>query len=507
MAISTLSRTAPAPARRRFSLESLRGFPNWSFAIGLGFVGFLVSFVANWNPSLWGDEAASVLSAERPLPSLFRMLGNVDAVHGTYYLFLHFWIDLFGASPLAIRFPSAIAAGFVVAGVFVVGTQLASRRLGLVAGLLCATLPRLVSIGGEARSYAISTAIGVWLTILLVHLIQRRVTGRLAWLGYAAGVALGLYFFLYLVLLIAVHAVFVVVRGGGIRRRWLQATVLGVVAALPVAWYGYQERAQIAFLAHRNYATFGFITGDQWFGAGSHLMAIAAWTLVAIAIAGVVVATRRRHRISSTALLALTWMALPTILLLGISIVSPSYNLRYLAQSLPGVALVLAMGILALRARWLVVGATVAALTIAVPFDVGERTSFAYDNSDWSSVAAYVQTVAQPGDAVIFDDTVRPSRLPRLALRTYPAAFAGLDDVELETPYDQTSGLWDATLPLDEVAPRLATVDRVLLFEIEGSTDHSSHMDLDTLADLGFTLHTTHLVHRTVVYTLTRGTS
>src|ERR1700709_768814 len=78
-------------------------------AVVLGAAGLVLSAAGSWIPSLWGDEAASVLSAERPLPSLFRMLGNVDAVHGTFYLFLHFWVSVFGASPFAVRFPSAIA--------------------------------------------------------------------------------------------------------------------------------------------------------------------------------------------------------------------------------------------------------------------------------------------------------------------------------------------------------------------------------------------------------------
>jgi mannosyltransferase len=71
----------------------------------------LVSLTGSWIPSLWGDEAASIMSATRSLPSLFRMVGTVDAVHGAYYLGLHFWVNLFGASPFSVRLPSALAVG------------------------------------------------------------------------------------------------------------------------------------------------------------------------------------------------------------------------------------------------------------------------------------------------------------------------------------------------------------------------------------------------------------
>src|SRR6185312_5693405 len=72
-------------------------------AVSLGLITTVIVAIGSWIPSLWGDEAASVLSAERPLPSLFRMLGHVDAVHGTYYFLLHFWVALFGASPFSVR--------------------------------------------------------------------------------------------------------------------------------------------------------------------------------------------------------------------------------------------------------------------------------------------------------------------------------------------------------------------------------------------------------------------
>jgi mannosyltransferase len=490
-------------------LRSLAAVPPWAAALALGGVGFLASFIGSGNPSLWGDEAASVLSAERPLPSLFRMLGNVDAVHGTYYLFLHFWIRVFGESDVALRFPSAVAAGFVAAGVFLIGSRLASRRLGVVAAIIVAVLPRMVSIGGEARSYAISTAVGVWLTILLLRFLRDGVTRRLAWLGYAAGLALGLYLFLYLALLVPVHGLYVLFRARDrvARRRWAQAVVGGLLLAAPVLYYGYRERAQIAFLAHRNYATFPLITGSQWFGAPSPAFAIAAWIAIAGAVVATVAALRRRRVLPPLALLALPWLVLPTVLLLGMNLLTPSYNLRYLSQSLPAVALVIAMGILALRRRWLVAAATAVAVALAAPIDVQERGPYAFDNSDWRQVSDYVGTVATPGAAVVFDDTVRPSRLPRLAMRMYPANWAGLTDVELARPFDQTSGLWDETVPLDTVAPKLETVSDVLLFEVEGSHDHGSRDDLTTLENLGFTLQHTHLVHRIVVYTLTRGQS
>lgn len=93
-------------------------------AVLLGIVGTLFTVIGSWIPAFWGDEAASIMSAERPLATIWRELGRVDAVHGAYYVFLHFWIDAFGASELSVRLPSSIAVGVAVAGTVVLADRL-----------------------------------------------------------------------------------------------------------------------------------------------------------------------------------------------------------------------------------------------------------------------------------------------------------------------------------------------------------------------------------------------
>ncbi|OZB84722.1 MAG: hypothetical protein B7X41_14955, partial [Microbacterium sp. 14-71-5] len=47
-----------------------------------GVVGLLAGVAGSWVPSFWGDEAASIMSASRTWPELWRMLQTVDGVHG-----------------------------------------------------------------------------------------------------------------------------------------------------------------------------------------------------------------------------------------------------------------------------------------------------------------------------------------------------------------------------------------------------------------------------------------
>ncbi len=56
------------------------------FLAGVLFTGF-----RSGVPGPWLDEGATILSAQRPWSSLLEMLGNIDAVHGLYYVMMHLW--------------------------------------------------------------------------------------------------------------------------------------------------------------------------------------------------------------------------------------------------------------------------------------------------------------------------------------------------------------------------------------------------------------------------------
>ena len=71
------------------------------------------------------------------------MLGNIDAVHGLYYLVMHGWYAVFPATEFWSRLPSSLAVGVAAAGVVVLGYQTASLRVAVTAGLVFAILPRI----------------------------------------------------------------------------------------------------------------------------------------------------------------------------------------------------------------------------------------------------------------------------------------------------------------------------------------------------------------------------
>jgi mannosyltransferase len=479
-------------------------------ALVLGAFGAAVSFAGSWIPSFWGDEAASVMSAERPLGTLWRELGRVDAVHGTYYLFLHFWIGAFGASELSVRLPSAIAVGLAVAGVVVLANLLAGRRVAVISGVVMAVLPRVTLMGAEGRSYAMSAAVAVWLSVVLVVLLRRRQPASdaarvLPWVGYGVLMAFSVYLFLYLVMLVGIHALVVLStrRNREQLRRWALASAVALVVASPVLYFGLRQRHQIHFLGGRGYATLQHVLVNQWFG--DLYFAIPA---LLVLVAGIVVVAMR-HR--GSAVLLLGWLLVPTtLILLGNAFVSPMYNERYLSFCTPAVAIVMGIGLAAISRNPLRVAAVALVVVAAVPSWVSERAPYAKDRSvvfpndsgsDLRQAAAVVGANAHAGDGVVFDETVRPSRRPRLALHLYPQDFAGLKDLALKTPYYDTAGLWDTVKPI--TASDVAGTGTVWAVEFLGTSTPAGVLRLQ---QLGYTVTQELPVSRTVVYELTRET-
>lgn len=503
-------------------------------ALVVGVLGFVLSVAGSWIPSFWGDEAASVMSAERPLPSLFVMLGNVDAVHGSYYFMMHFWVQAFGASPLSMRLPSAVAIGFAAAGTVVLAHRLAGYRAAVFAAVVVLLLPRLTYVGEEARSYAFTAMFAVWLTVLLVVLLERgaradTISGtnagasrqRAGWVLYAVLAAASAYMFLFSLLIVVAHGVIVLASRPHRRmlRSWLIASGAAVLLAGPVIVWGFIERHQISYLSNRDAAAFGVWTVEQWFG--NPVYAALAWGVLLTSVVVGVRGWRSRHpntvaeqsgllaRLAPTtprtALVAGSVAFVPMAILLAVNVFYPVYTDRYLAMNAPVVALLIGWSLSLVSARRLGVGLLVVLTLAAIPTYVSQRTPFAKNESDWAQIADTVQDHATVGDAVVFDEAVQPSRRPRLAMHTYPEAFEGLRDLTLKVPFTNNTWWWDRAYKVGTVAGRFTGVQRVWLIEYHLPGQAADAYGMASLRSLGYRVQQSWAGHRSVVYELSRG--
>ncbi|WP_170206082.1 glycosyltransferase family 39 protein [Klugiella xanthotipulae] len=510
--------------------DTARKLP-WHILLLLGLVGTALSAAWSWNPSLWGDEAASIMSAQRSWDSLGRMLTTVDAVHGLYYSFLHLWIDVFGASPFSVRFPSALGIGAGTVGVAILGNRLARPSVGVLAAAVFMILPRSTFNGSEARQYAFITALVVWLTIYVISLVAKRETRFWPWAGFTALFALSCVLFIYTALFSVVFgAIILLMRPGrAMVLRAASAIAVGGILAIPVVYISFTERAQVAFLHSRWGYNLKNVFISPWFI--DQRLAALCWGIIVIGLA-IGIATLLRARTGASVnenvleLYRPAAAGLPTLLTVaGLSLVTPSvllalgntqtpmYSPRYLSFTSTAIALLIGLGIAtisrAIRQRWVAVLLAAAIVAAATPAYLTQRGDFSKNGgTDWNAVSATLSDQASPGDAVIFDQFTRNARKPRLAKYLYPEGFEGLIDVGLKTPHQETDGLWDTVYSRADTIERLNDVPTVwLILTDERYSDDVAKRDayIPALEDAGYTVVDEITINRTIIYKLTRG--
>lgn len=394
-------------------------------------------------------------SYSRSLTELWQMLREVDAVHGLYYVLMHGWFEVVPPTEFWSRVPSGVAVGAAAAGVVVLGTQLSSRTVGVVAGVMCAILPRSTWAGVEARPYALSMTAAVWLAVLLVAASRRE--SRWLWAGYGVLLAGSVVLDVYLALLVFAHAVFVVV----FRRRALTpfavAAGAALVATAPFVAVVAGQAQQIAWITPIGAGTFEDVAVQQYFDRNPYFAAVAA--LVVLAAAAVCSVARRPTAGERAAVvLAVGWMAIPTAVIVAYSaFAEPLYTPRYLCFTAPGMALLLGVCIVALaRSGWVAAAVVVLFAVLAAHNHVAvQRGPYAKYGMDYTPVADLIAASAATGDCLLVDDTVTFHPAPmRPLLAARPDAYRGLVDVSLWQRATDTGAVFDTNLiPEASVGP------------------------------------------------------
>lgn len=116
--------------------------------------------------SLWSDEIFSRYYADVfGLHYLVTDGLSLETNPPTYYLLLHGWIGLWGASEAALRALSLVACVLCVPVTYLLGRELAGKSRGLLAALLFALCPVSLYFAQEARVYALfmlAAAVVLW---------------------------------------------------------------------------------------------------------------------------------------------------------------------------------------------------------------------------------------------------------------------------------------------------------------------------------------------------------
>jgi mannosyltransferase len=431
----------------------------------------LVSAVLGfWNlgrPSMYGTEAVTYWAAHLPLPTLLHVTSNVDAVHATYYLLMHF-VFLLGGGTFFLRLPSVLGMVAAVAMTAVLARRLTgSDRVALFAGLALAIAPVAGSYAQAGRSYAIDTAAVTLACYLFLRAIDSPAADRRAWHQYTLALVACAYLHEMTLLMIAAHAV--TLAWSRVPRevlwRWMRASLWGVLGSALVIVESVMQSGQVSWIKPANWVTVRGLY-QTLLGPGRFALVLNV-SLIAVAV---LVSLRRGGPGITVGRLALPILVVAPALLIGESAVgTPLYGgVRYLIWCAPAAALLVGFGLdqvlaLATLGRVTLVGAMIGALLLGATLHsqwatISRQHSDAGLAQNLLAEASFISSHAHPGDGIIFS--------PRDAFAAelgFPHDFTSVRDLVLKESGSRSGSLYGTSKSAADITAAIDASPRVWL--------------------------------------------
>jgi 4-amino-4-deoxy-L-arabinose transferase-like glycosyltransferase len=389
--------------------------------------------------SLWKDEIDSIGTPLLGIPAIFNyrfgLLGNQTPL---YYLLV--WLSLQPADPAVtafwVRLPSAVAGALTVPAIYLLGRELFSRPVGLVAAMLAALSTPLLAFSQEVRPYAFLAL----LTVVSVYcLLVAERTGRARWwAAFALAMSLDLLlgYIVYTLVLPGLAPLFLWVAAR-LRRRWptdrravyaaaMALIGIGLIAAPGLLALSGVRKAAPDLTKFSRMLLFALVELFDWLGQGGidrGLKFVLQAALLWAALAGALWAVRRDRHGRPAALICGSVVVIPVALVAALSTTNPLAS-RYLLISLPFFLLLVARGVVEVfmklggaapgrtaRLLWAVPAGALALALLSFPAGAlayDRNSAYGYgdqqDKLDYRAVATYLAARAAPADTVVIAD-------------------------------------------------------------------------------------------------------
>ena len=407
----------------------------------------LILRLINLNQSLWLDEAINVVYSQKYNFFDFLTVYSLGDFHPPLYFgLLWIWTRIFGISEIAVRIPSVILGLLTVWVTYLIGKKLFNAKTGLIAALVLTFNPLHVYYSQEARMYSLAAFTGALSFWALINFLKGK--KYFPWI-YSLSVLLILYSD-YLVYLIPV-AQFVYV--GWLERKkltkFLLAGVAGVILWVPWLFIfpSQLKTGQAAAMAVPGWANIvgaaslkelGLLAVKSVIGRVSftnkYLYAIVVIPI--LSLYGLIVYKALKN-LSKEVKLLLVWVLIPILLAFLISLYIPVFAYFRMVFVLPGLSILLAVGIEKLNKRFQKIFLFIL-LIISLIFLLMYYINPKYQRENWKQAVDFVITQDKPGSLVLFEDTNIPApfeyyhpcmhgkcRPVEAGLKTFPAVTEG----------------------------------------------------------------------------------
>ena len=381
-----------------------------SIAAGLALLTLGIGVAQAGDESMWMDEAYSAVHASGSFSDLVDLLRDHGGMAG-FHVLLWLWSRL-GESDAWLRTVPVIGGALAVACTFLYARRLGDRRTAVLAAttLLCHPFFQYYLV--ELRTYSWLMALSVASAIALEGLLRQPSTTRGVVWGASTGLAIGLVPFSGGFVLIQMMPVIALWRRGHRRPVVIGiATMTGVFLPTVPPLLGNDQISWIpdttaAYVGEQLHA----LIGGWWWTATFAL----GWVALAISVV-----LRRRSSMADGAALRLlaAALAVPTALLV-VSLATPVFLYRYMAPTVPLLAVTLAVAVVrvvdlgtarrpGLQHTWLIAVVLVLALLRTWPLDARPRPV------DLRHAGGDLTGLVRPGDVVVFDSDLLADAIRR----------------------------------------------------------------------------------------------
>ncbi len=298
------------------------------------------------RPAFWVDEYLTQVAIAQSWPDLLSRIASTDPGPGPYYVMMKMWSTA-ATTPGWMRLPSVLAAAAAVVVLAVLVRRLTDTTTAALAAAVLLVLPNVSRYAQENRPYAFALLFTV-LSVTVWHLsLERNRSGRLRsrwWsVGFVAAVAgMGLAH-LYTLSVLPALAIAAVAGPTLERRRRLLRTmipaVVGILIISPHIWLNLAHPTGSPTDPPLSSSSVANVIGAAM--PTSLAAALGVLTLLGLAVG------LRRARLRPALILASVWVLVPlVILVLGkVAVDLPVTRVRYLLFVMPGLALLVALGL------------------------------------------------------------------------------------------------------------------------------------------------------------------
>jgi 4-amino-4-deoxy-L-arabinose transferase-like glycosyltransferase len=373
-------------------------------------LGFALRLSNLGRQSLWYDETVSAFLAKQPPAELIAHTAR-DIHPPGYYLLLHYWALVAGASEFALAYFS-LGCGLLLIPLIVLFTrQLINRHVALWAAALVALSPLNLWYSQEVRMYTLGAVLGVISAFSLYHALFSPAWPY--WIGYVISAALGLYTLYYFALLLIVLNLLFLIYG------WRQSSKLKpfIIANitlfilylpwLPIAW---RQAANPPVPPWRSPPQLWPIALESWtaLSLGQSVEPARVWPILLLTLVLFVSGwsyMTQKFGWQRAWLLGLYTLG-PWLLIYLFSLITPLYHVRYVFTYSPAFYVLLGAGLawLALRlSPWAAIVAATMLLAASLSSIYQLHTDPRYRADDFRAAVAFIQQYWQPGDVILIN--------------------------------------------------------------------------------------------------------